>query len=536
MSSEPKQRGASGGPRNLYQLFERSVRDHPDRVAVERGSAALTYRELEDGAAAVAGEIVRRGLGRRAKVALYAVRDPRTYAAYLGILRASCAVVPLGPDISASRAAAALAAADVKLAFGVSPTEAMRGQAAPCVPLDDLPAAEPAPVWAAEPDDYAYILFTSGSTGAPKGVPLSHRNALAYVEHAIAAHGVTPDSRLSHTFELTFDPSVFDMFAAWGSGATMVVPGSMELMMPVRYVNRHRITHWFSVPSAVTTALQIGGLPAGSMPHLRHSQFIGEQLTYNQVQAWHGAAPNGRIVNTYGPTELTVACAEYELPADPASWPVTSNGTVPIGTVYPHLESVLIDDDGASREGELCVRGVQRFDGYLDPAQDEGRFLDFDGSRATAPNDLPVRPDHWYRTGDRVRTENGLLVHLGRLDRQVKVRGYRIELGEVEAALRAHPGIVEASVEVVDFNRTTGLCAVLAGERCSETQLQQSLSGTLPPYMLPDAYLWRDELPLNANGKIDHAKVEEIAQASLDEAASPGDTATERLPETSETR
>ncbi len=516
MNSQASPHRGGTGPRDLYGLFAQSVRAHPGKSAVELGSEVVTYRELDRTAGAVAAEIVRRGVAPNARVALYAVRSPRTYAAYLGILRAGCAVVPLGAKVSRGRAAAALAAAEVALAFGVGPTEEMRSHAAPCVALEELPVDGAGPVRAASPDDRAYILFTSGSTGAPKGVPLTHRNALAYVEHAAAEHAITPDSRLSHAFELTFDPSVFDMFCAWARGATMVIPQSMELMAPVRYVNRRRITHWFSVPSAVSTALRIGGLPAGSMPGLRRSQFIGEQLTYHQASAWREAAPGSAIVNTYGPTELTVACAEYELPADPASWPRTANGTVPIGAVYPHLEWELIDGDGAAaHEGELCVRGVQRFDGYLDGAQDEGRFISYDGDRARPTTVLPPGAEEWYRTGDRVRLEDGQLVHLGRLDRQVKVRGYRIELGEIEAALREHPGVAAAAVEVVEVNGADGLCAVLVGERCEEAAVQKTLSQSLPAYMYPDAYLWVDELPCNANGKIVHSAVRAAAQASI---------------------
>ncbi|WP_100444603.1 AMP-binding protein [Glycomyces xiaoerkulensis] len=508
-------------PRNLYELFERSLRVHPDRIAVEHGSRTLTYRELGGMAGAVAARIVRHGVDRKESVVLYTVRDVRTYAAYLGILRAGCAVVPLDPETSTDRAATVLAAAGVKLAFSADPTAAMQGHDAPCMPIDDSAAEAPAPIRSANPDDRAYILFTSGSTGVPKGVPISHRNALAYVERAIAVHDVTEESRLSHAFELTFDPSVFDLFCAWGCGATMVVPGPMDMVMPVKYVNKREISHWFSVPSVVSTAQQIGGLPPGSMPNLRRSQFIGEQLTYGQAEAWSTAAPGSAIVNTYGPTELTVACAEFELPADRESWPRTSNGTTPIGSIYPHLESVLIDETGAAAdEGELCVRGVQRFDGYLDPAENDGRFLEFDGRSARPATTLAPRADHWYRTGDRVRSESGLLVHLGRLDRQVKVRGYRIELGEIEAALRGHPGVTEAVVEVIELDRTDGLCAVLTGDRSPEADLQGTLARTIPSYMFPDAYLWVDELPLNPNGKTDHERVRQLARRGVDRSAS----------------
>jgi acyl-coenzyme A synthetase/AMP-(fatty) acid ligase len=236
-------------------------------------------------------------------------------------------------------------------------------------------------------------------------------------------------------------------------------------------------------------------------------------LTYEQALRWKQAAPNSAIVNTYGPTELTVACAEYRLPEDPADWPATANRTVPIGRIYETLDHAILDERGEdSSEGELCVRGDQRFDGYLDPDQNTHQFLEFDGTTAQPLEVGKPTLGHWYRTGDRVRRENGYLVHLGRLDRQVKVRGYRMELAEIEGALRRAPGVSEAAVAVVDLHGTTGLCAVLTGAGASETSLQASVSASLPSYMYPDVYVWTDALPLTPNGKTDHIAVRRIAR------------------------
>ncbi|WP_307937382.1 AMP-binding protein, partial [Salinispora arenicola] len=199
----------------------------------------------------------------------------------------------------------------------------------------------------------------------------------------------------------------------------------------------------------ISLAGRLRSLRPGSMPSLRWSLFAGEQLTLAQARAWADATPGSTLENLYGPTELTVTCTRYQLPADPARWPRTSNDTVPIGRVHPHLEGVLLAPDGtAGNEGELCIRGTQRFDGYLDPTQNHGRFVDHVGDRTTQVDRLPG-PQHWYRTGDRVRQENGELVHLGRIDDQVKIHGYRIELGEIESVLRRHPGLHEVVVLAV---------------------------------------------------------------------------------------
>jgi non-ribosomal peptide synthetase component F len=363
------------------------------------------------------------------------------------------------------------------------------------------------------PGREAYLLFTSGSSGDPKGVPITHENAIAYVEYAAERCDVSEISRLSHTFELTFDPSVFDLFAAWSRGATLVAAQRRELLLPVKHVIERNISHWSSVPSVISVAAQLGGLKPGSMPGLRYSQFIGEQLTISQARAWQLAAPSTAIENAYGPTELTVTCAAYRLPSAEAVWPETGNGTVPIGLVYPHLECLILDEEGRpSTDGELCVRGIQRFHGYLNPHDNIGRFLSWqDGCLSIFDGRSELTDDHWYRTGDRVRQEAGELVHLGRLDRQVKVQGYRIEPGEVEAVLRSYGLVQQAAVILVRSKTDLGeLRAVITGEEMSTAALKDYLHERLPTFMVPTTIRQVATWPLGANGKTDYAELSRL--------------------------
>jgi non-ribosomal peptide synthetase component F len=308
---------------------------------------------------------------------------------------------------------------------------------------------------------------------------------------------------------LTFDPSVFDLFVTWGGGATLVVPQRTDLLTPVDYLVDRRITHWFSVPSVVSVTDGLGNLPAGRVTELRYSLFIGEQLTLRQARTWQAVAPGSILENVYGPTELTVACTEYRLPADPARQPATSNDTVPIGPVYDFLEHLILDPQGLpADDGELVVRGSQRFTGYLDPADDIGRFLLHDEAGTRIYDGTgPLTGEHYYRTGDRVRWESGELVHLGRLDNQVKIRGYRVELGEIETALRRHPEVSEAVVVADSREGETLLVGFYTGTEIEPRKLRTWLRQHVPTHMIPARFELRPALPLNPNGKIDRGRL-----------------------------
>ncbi len=487
---------------------------HPDLPAIEVRGTTLSYAELLALVDRLACRLVKACGGRAPHaVGLLASRSLAAYAGYLAALRCGAVVVPLNPRFPAARNRnmCRLSEVDVVVVDDEGASQAAAVATTPVILPDGWHEDFSGLTWdgpvPGDPDAIAYTLFTSGSTGEPKGVPIRHHNVAAYVAHCIDRYGAGPGARLSQAFELTFDPSVFDLFVAWGSGATLVVPQADEILNPARFVTRSRITHWYSVPSVVSIARRLRTLRPGGMPDLRVSLFAGEQLAVAQAAAWAAAAPDSVIENIYGPTELTVTCVGYRLPDDRQDWPATSNSTVPIGQVYPHLEAVLIDEDGiAADDGELCVRGPQRFHGYLDPAHNAHRFITYDGVRAR-DHDGPPTAECWYRTGDRVRREDGEMVHLGRLDDQIKISGYRVELGEIESALRRHPLVAEAVVVAsTDRDGMVELRAVYTGAVVAEVELT-AMVAELPEYMRPRSYRHRDELPTNLNGKTDRRRL-----------------------------
>jgi amino acid adenylation domain-containing protein len=495
-------------PLTAYDWFARTAAAHPAETALEITGRQLTYGQLRDLAERLAARLVDTAGGAPRRVGLLAARSVTAYAGYLAILRAGAAVVPLNPEHPASRIAEIVATAGLDLVLAEDPGAAadlgVPVQAAgpeELAALADGPAPD-VPHRQAGPDDLAYIIFTSGSTGAPKGVPISHHNICAYLEQVAGRYDIGPGSRLSQTFELTFDGSVHDLFVAWAGGGTLVVPERSQLLSPVKTVNNLRLTHWFSVPSLISFASRLGTLKPGSMPTLRWSVFGGEPLTLEAAREWRTAAPASRLEVLYGPTELTISCTAYRFPDDMADWPRTPNGTAPIGTCYPVLDLLLLDEEGRPGDsGELCVRGALRFSGYLDAAHNAGRFLTDDLRPA---DDGPPAERHWYRTGDRVTVRDGHLVHLGRTDHQVKIRGHRIELGEIEAALRQQPGVRDAvAVTVPAPDGEPELLAAVSGSGCDPDRLYAALGGRLPPYMMPRRIAALDRLPLNPNGKID---------------------------------
>jgi non-ribosomal peptide synthetase component F len=316
---------------------------------------------------------------------------------------------------------------------------------------------------------------------------------------------------VGQVFEMSFDGSLQPVWGAWASGGTLCVAQRSDVFTPVNFVRTRQLTHWMSVPSVVSFAMRLRALAPGSMPSLVGTMFGGEALTVELAAAWRAAAPNALIRNCYGPTEITVAMSSYEVPLD-AELVETSNRTVPIGDVWPNSESILLDDElrPVADDGELYVRGPQRFDGYLDPTENIGRFLTFDGLQGVLyTGDGALTDEHWYRTGDRVRREHGTLVHLGRIDQQVKIQGNRVELGEIESALRRHPGVAELAVITVPApDGQDELCTVYTGEQIDIAEFLD-LASELPPYMRPRSYHHRPDMPLTAVGKVNRRLLSE---------------------------
>jgi amino acid adenylation domain-containing protein len=467
--------------------------------------------------------------GRASRVGVFAYRSETAYTGVLTALFSGAAYVPLNRTFPPERTRAMCQAADldaiiVDAASAGQLADVLRGLDRPRLTLlpDEVRLNSAAgagtqtilcgqdlkrsaalealpPVSTVE---IAYLLFTSGSTGAPKGVGVTHGNVLHFIDVMTERYGIVANDRFSQTFDQTFDLSVFDMFVAWERGACVCVPQPLDLITPVRFTNQRELTVWFSVPSIPALAIKKGFLKPDSLPTLRWSLFCGEPLPRQTAEAWQAAAPKSVLENLYGPTELTIACLLHRW--DPERSPgMCVNDVVPIGSPYPGLGAVVVDEQlrpvAHGETGELCVCGPQTAPGYWrDPTKTAERFVEL-----AAPDLAGI---WFYRTGDRVRRlDSGDYVYLGRTDHQVKVLGHRVELGEIEAVLLRQAGVVQAVALgwPVEGGSAQGIVAFVNGSKADGARIQQAAREVLPDYMTPRKVFVVDAFPLNANGKVD---------------------------------
>jgi D-alanine--poly(phosphoribitol) ligase subunit 1 len=373
-----------------------------------------------------------------------------------------------------------------------------------------LPAAAITAPRAMAADDPAYIIFTSGTTGLPKGVMVSVASARHYAASITRTLELRASDRALETCELGFDFSVHNMYATWEAGASLYLLPATQVMNAVQFARDKALTVWNSVPSLAGMLAQLKTLAPGSLPALRLTVFGGEQLPASTVQTWRAAAAHSAIVNLYGPTEATVFCMIQREP-----FVVTEGrGVVAIGQVLPGCTAAVVDEQGQpvpdGDTGELAIGGVQLALGYLDaPELTAQRFPVREGTR-------------WYRSGDlAMRDAAGVFHCLGRIDNQVKIMGYRVELEEIETHLRSASGVdLVAAVAwpVVDgiARGSVGFVARTSTHALDPGAVITRMKRSLPAYMVPNRILSLDAMPLNTSGKVDRRALLAALQAEAE--------------------
>lgn len=528
--------------RHLSRLLADAVALRADGIAVENeAGATLTYAELHHGADRLATRLSRWGVGRGDRVGLWLPKGLEVVTAIHGILMSGAAYVPVDPTGPALRTAAILDTSGVKAVIisaelapelrtawpagrplprliVVEPARAdgraesaARPELGPMdaswsdVMCDDAPSPLPPEF---DQDDLAYVLFTSGSTGQPKGVMLSHANALSFLDWCRQSLGPWyPAERYASHAPLHFDLSIFDLFAPCFEAGTLVLVGEALGKDPsrlARFVNERRIDVWYSAPSILSLMARSGELGGPGVHAPRLVLFAGEVFPITMLRLLREAWPQATMWNLYGPTETNV-CTAYQIPR---VIDAEQSEPFPIGWVCPPYRARVIDEygDGVTRGGlgELIIAGPGVMRGYFaQPELTEAAFLeDADGVR-------------WYRTGDLVREDaTGCYRFHGRRDRMIKKRGYRIELGEIESALYQHDGVDRAGVVARADESGVSIAAFVAlkpDRKRSIIAMKKHCTIHLPNYMIPDTITFVDDLPATSTDKVDYQRLRSMA-------------------------
>ncbi|MFJ2095261.1 D-alanine--poly(phosphoribitol) ligase [Streptomyces sp. NPDC087901] len=509
---------------HLNSGFLISVERYPDNSALRLRGNEWTYAQLDHIARCWATELSGSDGRPPKRVGLFAHKSLASYAGMLAALYLGATVVPLNRKfpLERTRLMVEVAGIDVILADESSAPQipAILGSEDIRVSVfsDSGRCEEPpmtSPVFV-DPDEAAYLLFTSGTTGVPKGVPVSHRNITHFLEVMAERYDFGPDDRFTQNFDQTFDLSMFDLFMAWRSGGCLVPMEAIHQLAPFRFVAENGISVWFSVPSVPGLLREKGSLTPNSLSPLRWSLFCGEALPVESARAWQRAASRSVVENLYGPTEVTVACMAHRW-SPRVSDASRANGTVPIGIPIRGTNADLFNSQlelVSDGEGEICLAGPQVFSGYWENAALTARVL-FEAQGS----DGVMRK--WYRTGDIAkRNDGGEFIFLGRIDQQVKINGMRVELGEIEGELNRQNGVTRSAVVTVagSAESTARLVAFVCGkdlEKGAGSKIQRELREHLPSYMIPHRIEVIHEFPLNSNGKTDTSALKALATARV---------------------
>jgi len=526
----------------LQEWITQQAEVHPERVAVVSRQERMTYGQLEYASNRLARLLKGAGCQKGDRVCFLIPKSNAALVSMLGILKADCTHVPLDTLSPAPRL--------VKIVEACAPRAILAGGGVQSL-LDEVLAntkgfAKPLVGWMEDDavagreftstfsgrdlqsypsspldyrnttDDPAHILFTSGSTGIPKGVIITHSNVIHFIRWAVTYFQTSPTDKISSHPPLHFDLSTFDVFGTLSVGAELhLVPTELNLLPHKlsEFIRASELTQWFSVPSVLSYMAKLDALKFNDFPTLKRLLWCGEVFPTPALIYWMTRLPTVQFTNLYGPTEATIASSYYTLPECPRD----ERAVIPIGTPCDGEELLVLGDDlqpvPSGDIGDLFIGGVGLSPGYWNnPEQTSSAFLNNPRSNHTT--------DRIYKTGDLAKLgEDRLVYFVGRADSQIKSRGYRIELGEIETALNAlhlTEACAVVAIKTDGFEGYTICCAYVPPNNSvlTSAKLRAELVKMLPAYMLPSRWMTLGQMPLNVNGKYDRKKLKDLFLAA----------------------
>lgn len=498
--------------KNALQYLEESVSRDPDACAVVDEHGSVTYAQLHERCRRVGSGLAQEGVfGKGVIVAMEKGIDALT--AQLGTLYAGGFYVPVDPGIPEARLRPIVEAlGDATVVVDETTEQHLRdmGLDLDMRPFDGLVAHDDDVEGLAAIREKsletmpAYALFTSGSTGVPKGVVISHHAITCFIDAFVSTQGIESTDRLGNQAPFDFDVSTKDIYSTLATGATLVIIPRRLFMEPVAlvsYLEEHRVTVLIWAVAALCIVSTYHALSVADLSSIRRVMFSGETMPRRHLKEWRKGLPQATFVNLYGPTEITCNCLYHVLDPDRSY-----EDGVPLGVPFPHCDVVLADDEGHAVtkpgvEGNLLVRGPSLALGYLGQLELT--------AKAFVQNPLVgLYPDRTYRTGDMASLdENGDLFFRGRRDNQIKYQGHRIELEDVEHAIELMQGVDRC--RCVFDDRRKLLHALYEGE-ADEAELAAQARATLPAFMQPTTLRHIDAMPLTKNGKVDRKQLADM--------------------------
>jgi amino acid adenylation domain-containing protein len=486
---------------SILSRFRACAARNPDSPAIFVDGRSYSYGEFSGLCAATSGLLRVHDVRRGDRVGILAENNVYTYASLLGILACGAGYVPLNPHNPAERNRGIIADAGIKVLLYTDQEETARELSGPsrtgCHPLNNrvTPSSESLDPVDQTHGDLCYLLFTSGTTGKPKGVPIYHRNLSAFLTMMLESgkYDFNGNDRFLQMFELTFDLSVFSFLVPLSVGASLcpIPRKEMASLEVVDTLETREITVALMVPSVINFLRPYFG--EINLPHLRYSLFCGEALYHETLTGWAECVPRAKIENLYGPTEATIFCLRYEWRRGEAAH-AQGKGIVPIGRPMEGMRAFRLSDDTPDEEGELCLSGDQVTLGYWN-----------NPSKTAEAFGATISGEKFYRTGDLCKMDgSGDFLYLGRIDNQVKVDGHRVELEEVEfhARVFCEDHQVVAAVTTSEVGSHV-IVLFVESERVQRTDLTEYLRTQLPEYMIPKEIVPVRAFPLNSNGKVD---------------------------------